>query len=214
LTTGSETKSEHPGDGIAAQLIVAGVATVHEVLGRRGLVSDVRLLVGPAFAGRAATVAIPAGDNLGVHLAVERADAGSVLCVASAGAGLYGVAGEVLLEAARARSLAALVLDDGIRDIEVLSPPPSVAARTVCARGTVKRRVCSLGEPVGLGRTLIRPGDWIVGDADGVVAVPRELVSAVLIQARARRKKEAALLERVRAGSSTVVEFGLRVQAT
>jgi 4-hydroxy-4-methyl-2-oxoglutarate aldolase len=193
----------------AAALVAFGVATLHEASGRRGLAAALRLLVGPPFAGRAVTVSIPAGDNLGIHLALEAADPGSVLCVASAGAGIYGVTGDLVQEAARARSLAALVIDDGVRDIELLSAPPSVVARGVRTHGTVKRRVVSIGAPVALGRVLVRPGDWVVGDHDGVFVVADTVVDDVLARAGERETKEARLRERLQAGASTVDELGL-----
>lgn len=177
-----------------------GVATLHEAGGRRGLLAGVRLLVGPPFAGPALTVSLPAGDNLGIHVALASAPAGAVLCVSSAGRGLYGVVGELIQEAARARSLAALVLEDGIRDLSKLAPPPSLAALGVSPRGTIKSRLRSLGETIGLGGTLVHPGDWIVGDEDGVCVIPGERLEMVLDRARDRLAHEDALRERARRG--------------
>jgi 4-hydroxy-4-methyl-2-oxoglutarate aldolase len=74
-------------DELARRLIELGVATLHEAAGRRGLLHGVRLFVGEPFAGPAITVALPAGDNLGLHLALEAAKPGSVVCVGSAGGG-------------------------------------------------------------------------------------------------------------------------------
>lgn len=79
----------------AANLISLGVPTLHEANHRRGLMAGMRVLVGDSFSGRAQTVALPAGDNLGIHLAMAQAERGFVLCVASAGKGLYGVGGEL-----------------------------------------------------------------------------------------------------------------------
>lgn len=190
-------------DEMAANLVAAGVATMHEAQGRRGLIERVRLISGPAFAGPALTVAIPAGDNLGIHLALERAQPGSVLCVASAGRGMFGVVGELIIEAAFSAGLAGLVVDDGVRDVDHFHVPPSVAAVGVTPRGTVKRRCLSLLAPVALGGTLINLGDWIVGDADGVCVIPAETAVAVVQAAQSRVFKEEGIRERLRAGEST-----------
>src|SRR5579864_2817475 len=105
----------HSHPDLAVQLVNLGVATLHEASGRRGLTGDVHLLIGDAFAGPALTVSLPAGDNLGVHLALEVAEPGTIVCVASSGSGRYGAYGELLHEAARARQVPGLVIDDGIR---------------------------------------------------------------------------------------------------
>jgi 4-hydroxy-4-methyl-2-oxoglutarate aldolase len=192
------------------QLLDLGVATLHEAAGRRGLIEGVRLLVGNAFAGPAVTVALPAGDNLGIHLALEAADAGSVLCVGSAGRGVYGVVGELLLEAARARRLAGLVLDDGIRDSAKLEPPPSIAARRLAVQGTLKRRIRSpVGADVALGGYLVRPGDWVVCDRDGTLVVDAAEVASVADSARTRLEREREARESLRGGQPSRTVFGL-----
>jgi len=194
---------------LAAELIALGAPTLHEASHRRGLMRSMRLLVGDGFAGPAETVAIPAGDNLGIHLALERADAGAVLCVASGGRGLYGVIGELVMEAARVRGLAALVIDDGVRDIEHLSAPPAVAALGICSRGTVKRRAISLAAPVGIDGVLVRPGDWVIGDRNGVCVLPANGVGEIVAAARARVEHEVTIREEIRRGVPTTRVLGL-----
>ena len=189
-------------------LIAFGVATVHEALGRRGLMSGVRLLVGPAFAGPAITAALPAGDNLGIHALLSDAPAGAVACVASEGKGTFGVFGDLLAIAARERGLAALVIDDGIRDATELAGP-SIAARGIAAFGTQKRRVLSLHEPIALGGVLIRAGDWIVCDGDGVCVVPAAGLDPLLGGAAARAAKEEGMRVEFRRGRTSVDVLGL-----
>lgn len=171
---------------------------------------SMRLLVGEAFAGPAETVSIPAGDNLGIHLALERAEANTVLCVASGGRGFYGVIGELMVEAARVRGLAAVVVDDGVRDIERLSAPPGIAALGICSRGTIKRRALSLAQPVSVDGVLVRPGDWVVGDRNGVCVLPADGVDAIVAAARARVAREETLREEIRRGVPTTKVFGLQ----
>jgi len=192
----------------ARGLLAFGVATVHEALGRRGLASGVRLLVGPAFAGPAITAAIPAGDNLGIHALLSHAPAGAVACVASQGRGTFGVFGDLLALAARERGLAGLVIDDGIRDAAALSAPP-IAARGKASFGTQKRRLLSLHEPIALGGVLIRPGDWIVCDGDGVCVVPAAKLDALLSAAAARAAKEEDMRVEFRRGRTSVDVLGL-----
>ena len=196
-------------DGIAAQLIAFGTSTVHEALGRRGLMDGISIRVGTAFAGPAETVAIPAGDNLGIHALLAKANRGAVLCIASGGRGTFGVFGDLLMEASRARGIAALVIDDGIRDLAALSAPPAIASRAISSRGTVKRRFLSLGHPVGIGNVLVRPGDWIVGDTDGLCVVPAAKLDALLAAAQARVDKEAGIRSALIAGRTSVEVLGL-----
>jgi 4-hydroxy-4-methyl-2-oxoglutarate aldolase len=192
----------------ARALIAFGVTTVHEALGRRGLVSGLRLLVGPAFAGPAITVAIPVGDNLGIHALLSDAPAGAVACVASEGKGRFGVFGDLLALAARERGLAGLVIDDGVRDVIELKAPP-IAARGNASFGTQKRRVLSLHEPIALGGVLIRPGDWIVCDDDGVCVVPSAKLDALIGAATARVAKEEDMRVELRRGRTSVDVLGL-----
>jgi 4-hydroxy-4-methyl-2-oxoglutarate aldolase len=192
------------------ELLALGIATLHEANRRRNLLNGIRLLVGAPFAGPAVTVAIPAGDNLGVHLAIETAQPGSVVCIASAGRGLYGVIGDLLIEAARARALAGLVIDDGIRDLETLSAPPSVAARGINARGTVKRRLRqSVGSDIPVGDVLISSGDWIVCDEDGVLILPESTAASVLERAIVRAHSEVTSRAQLAAGVTSPKLFGL-----
>jgi 4-hydroxy-4-methyl-2-oxoglutarate aldolase len=195
---------------LATRLIEIGVATLHEASGRRGLMHEVELLVGDPFAGRAVTVSLPAGDNLGIHLALETAERGSVLCVGSAGRGAYGVLGDLLFESARNRGIAGLVIDDGIRDLKELSGPPGLAARGVRAQGTVKARLRQqVGAIAAIAGQLVRPTDWIVCDRDGICVLPSEDVDQILAAASARTEKEDAIRVKLRSGRTTVDVFDL-----
>ena len=199
----------------AGRLLAAGVVALSESIRRPYLLSELPLLIGEPFAGPAVTVAIPAGDNLGVHLAIEAARPGDVVCVASAGRGLYGVVGDLLALSASVREVAALVIDDGIRDLGTLEAAPAIAARGVSARGTTKRRVRqSVNADVSIGGALIRPGDWIVGDADGICVVPAGDVEGVLGRAESRLDRERVVREELRAGAPSRSVFGLPADPT
>jgi 4-hydroxy-4-methyl-2-oxoglutarate aldolase len=195
---------------IGERLLALGVATIDETTRRRGFLGGIHLLVGEPFAGEAVTVALPAGDNLGVHLALQQAPVGAVVCVASAGRGVYGVVGELLLEAARVRQIAGFVVDDGVRDTARLVAPPSIAARGVAARGTAKRRIRQpVGAGVGVGNIFIAPGDWIVCDEDGVCVVPREHVGGVIAMAESRAATELQMRGRLVNGTPSPSVLGL-----
>jgi 4-hydroxy-4-methyl-2-oxoglutarate aldolase len=197
-------------DQLAARLCALGVATIHEAAGRRSVARSLRLLVGEPFAGRAVTVALPAGDNLGVHLAIEAAGPRSVVCVASHGGGTYGVLGDLLAESARAREISGLVIDDGIRDLTTLVAPPSIAARGISAHGTAKRRLRQpVGSAVAIGGLLVRGGDWIICDHDGVCVVREHDVAGVMERASAREEKEAGLREAFARGESSSATLAL-----
>jgi 4-hydroxy-4-methyl-2-oxoglutarate aldolase len=181
-------------------LVELGVPTLYEAAGRRGLMQGLRLVAGAPFAGRAQTAQIPAGDNLGIHAGLREPRAGDVFCVASAGQGMYGVIGELLVEQFRTAGWIAIVLDDAARDIELLNPPPSIAARGVCSRGTVKLRPGRSGVDVSMAGVLVRPGDWIIGDHDGVMVLPDERRAEVVSAAQARFEKETRIAGLVRSG--------------
>jgi 4-hydroxy-4-methyl-2-oxoglutarate aldolase len=161
----------------------------------------------PAF-----PVGIPGGDNLGLHRAVYAAAPGEVLVVDTGGNLEFGYWGEILAEAAIARGLAGLVIDGGVRDVQQLRELPfPVFAANVCIRGTVKDASAhnTIGDPVRVGDVQIRRGDIIIGDADGVVAVPVGEVDAVLRAVHEREAKERSIIERIRAGESTLDIYGL-----
>lgn len=197
-------------DGVADRLRALGVATLHEASGRGPVARGMRLLAGEPFAGPAVTVTLPAGDNLGIHLALAAAAPGSVLCAGSAGGGAYGVLGELLMASARARGVAGLVIGDAVRDLHRLDAPPSVAALGVSAHGTVKRRVRGrVGAATSVGGVLVRAGDWVVADADGVCVVPAHDLERILDSAVAREERESAVRVRLEAGEPSTSVLGL-----
>jgi 4-hydroxy-4-methyl-2-oxoglutarate aldolase len=196
------------------RLVTVGVVALVESSTRARLLAGIRVLVGDRFAGPAVTAGLPAGDNLAVHLALDAAGAGDVVCLASAGRGLYGVVGDLLADSARARAVDAFVLDDGVRDVESLAAPPAIAARRVSGHGTVKRRVrASVNSDVAVGGALVCAGDWIVGDRDGICVVPADEADAALASAEARLAGESDAREALRGGVSTREYLGLGADA-
>ncbi|WP_340384464.1 RraA family protein [Streptomyces sp. SS7] len=200
-------------DTPAEALASASSATLHEAAGRRGALPSV---IGPAFAGArlagpAFPVASPPGDNLWIHRAVYAAEPGDVLVVDVGGGTEFGYWGEILSTAALARGLAGLVISGGVRDRDALADLGlPVFATGLCIRGTGKDfdAVGSLGERVRIGEVFIERGDLVVGDADGVVVIPRADAEAVVKAGAERDAKEAALMRRIRAGERTLDLYG------
>jgi 4-hydroxy-4-methyl-2-oxoglutarate aldolase len=164
---------------------------------------------GAAVAGPAFTVQGAGGDNLALHRAVLAAPAGSVLVADLSGAA-HGHWGEVLAVAAQQRGIAGLVIDGGVRDVDEMRDLGfPVFSRNDTVRGTRKLFAGALGVDIRLGGVPVRTGDLVVGDADGVVALPAALVPDVLDRADARVAQEATILEQLRAGATTLELYGL-----
>lgn len=193
------------------RLSALDAATVHEAAGRAGdLDPRIRpIQTGVTLAGRAVTAACHPGDNLAVHRALLAAGPGDVLVVA-AGGHVAGYWGEILAVAARHRGVAGLVIDGGCRDTAALRRMGfPVWSAGVSVHGTVKRTAQSVNEPVVAGGVLVSPGDYVLADDDGVVAVPAGRIDAVLDAAEARRGKEEAAFARLRAGATTFEVLGI-----
>jgi 4-hydroxy-4-methyl-2-oxoglutarate aldolase len=188
-------------------------ATLHEASGRRGALPAALKPVAPAFrlCGPAFTVHAPAGDNLWLHRAIATAEPGDVLVVGVEGAYEAGYWGEIMSTAARARGLGGLVIDGCVRDGALLGEIGlPVFARGLCIRGTGKDFAARgwLNSPLLIGEVTVRAGDLVAGDGDGVVVVAREHLAETLDAARRREEKEAADLERLRRGETTIDLYG------
>lgn len=190
-----------------------GTATLHEAAGRIGALPGAIKPVAPLMrvAGPAFTVQVPAGDNLAIHRALYAAEPGDVLVVATSGGLEWGYWGEILNEAAMALGLGGLVIDGGVRDTHVLAEQEfPVFSNGVCIRGTLKGIAPhTLGQPVAIGDVVIRPGDLVVGDRDGVLVLPPETVEAAVEHGRRREAGEAEKIAKLRAGARTLDLYGL-----
>jgi len=150
------------------------------------------------------------GDNLAIHVAVAEAPVGHVLVVSVGMEFERGYWGEVLTTAAQARSIAGLVIDGGVRDVDALrSHNFPVFSTTIALRGATKQETGQIGGTTKVGNVDVGAGDWIVGDADGVTVVPRAQVDDVLTAGRARAEKEQRFFEELRAGRTTLDLLGL-----
>lgn len=199
-------------DDLRARLAAIDTATIHEAQARLGALDAAIKPAWPAprTAGRAFTARCHPGDNLAIHRAVAVAEPGDVLVV-DAGGHLAGYWGEVLAVAAQARGIAGLVIDGGCRDVEAVAELGfGMWARGISIAGCVKATPGWIGEPIACGGVVVRTGDFIVADGDGVVVVPAELVESTTSAAEARVTKERHMIERLRNGELTLDLFGLR----
>ena len=198
---------------LETRLCAVGTASLFEVAGKRGAMDPgLRLLPGASdFAGRAVTVRVPPGDNLALHRLLAEERKGDVIVVDAGGKTDVAVWGEVMSAAAIGRGYRALVVDGAVRDVARLAGSGfSVAARGSAIPGPTKAHDGETAVPVRCGGIEVMPGDWIVADADGVLAIPAELVERVAADAEKREANEQRMIDRLRAGQSTTLnELGL-----
>jgi 4-hydroxy-4-methyl-2-oxoglutarate aldolase len=190
-----------------------GVATVHEAMGRSGLVgASLRPIQGGVrIAGSAVTALCWPGDNLMIHAAVEQCREGDVLVVTTTSPSLDGSFGELFATALQHRGVRGLVTTAGVRDVaELRAMGFPVWSAAVNAQGTVKATAGSVNVPIPIGGALVRAGDVIVADDDGVLCVPRGAARAALEAAEARVAREAESRAAYRAGELSLDRNRLR----
>jgi 4-hydroxy-4-methyl-2-oxoglutarate aldolase len=190
--------------------LALGAATLGESGARRMHPRVKPAWPGARVAGPAYPVRCSPGDNLAIHVAVTRAPAGSVLVADMGGERNFGYWGEVLTTGAESRGIAGLVIDACVRDCDALAAHGfPVFSTGLALTGASKAQPGAVDRTVTVGDVEVEPGDWIVADIDGVVVLPGDRLDAVLAAGRARTAKEAALFAVLRAGGTTVEEFGL-----
>lgn len=199
----------------AAQLEQArrlGTSTLFEASGLATSAADAAIRpvwAGASIAGPAYPLECSPGDNLAIHIAMEKAPRGSILVI-STGGFVAGYWGEVLTVAAEAAGIAGLVIDGGVRDIAALTRRRfAVFTRGISMRGTIKASAPSVGQPISFTGTPVARGDLVVADDDGVLVIPAAHVEHALTNGQARADKEARMMEALAQGKSTLELMGL-----
>lgn len=189
-----------------------GTATVYEAAGQTGNMDpEIKpAYPGARLCGTAVTVKCRVGDNLMLHKAVTVAGPGDVLVATIDNHLGVGAWGEILVTAAKVRGIVGLVIDGAVRDTEAYGKHGfPVFSRGASVGSPSKKHGGTINHPIVCGNVVVEPGDIVIGDADGVVVVPKARAREVLDAALERERREAALMERLKAGATTLELLGL-----
>ncbi len=203
-----------PSSPFAVQFAAQSSATLHEAAGRIGALSSQIKAIAPGMriSGPAFPLQLDPGDNYGLHEALYAAPRGSVLVIDAYDFLEAGPFGEIMAVAAITCGIAGLVTSGSVRDRDAIAKLGfPVFSKGVCIKGTAKVCPPRIGRSIIIDGVVIEPGDMLLGDSDGVVVIPRNQCETVLAAAIERERKEAEIIERIRAGERTmdIYNFGI-----